>query len=86
MPARDPRGLNGDYQLGPPVVALELGGAPEDLANPWPGAANPHMKDAAETFLDHEICRGALQLADAERQIATNSLSVYRTRGLRPSP
>ena len=72
------------------LIPLELGGAPADLANlwpePWTGNANAHMKDAVETFLNREVCRGTIQLADAQRMIASDWLSVYRTRGLQPAP
>ena len=64
---------------------LEVGGAPQDLANLWPeswtGDANAHMKDAAENFLNREVCRGTIPLAEAQRQIATDWLSVYKARG-----
>ena len=41
------------------------------------------MKDAVETYLNREVCRGAMPLA--ERQIATDWLSVYRSRGAQSS-
>jgi hypothetical protein len=30
------------------------------------------MKDAVETSLNREVCRGAMPLAEAQRQIATD--------------
>ncbi len=52
------------------LIPLELGGAPQDVANlwvePWNGNANAHMKDAVETYLNREVCRGAMPLADAQ--------------------
>jgi len=78
----------GDYELDH-LVALELGGAPTDVANlwpePWTGDGNAHEKDAVENFLNHEVCRGTMQLAEAQRAIATNWLAVYRTHGLTPT-
>jgi hypothetical protein len=78
-----------DYELDH-LVPLELGGAPRDIANlwpqPWDGEANAHMKDAVETFLNREVCRGAVQLVDAQRAIATDWLGVYRSRNLQPTP
>jgi hypothetical protein len=72
------------------LIPLELGGAPQDIANLWPepssGNANSHMKDAVEHYLNSEVCRGTMQLADAQRQIATDWLAVYRGRGLSPAP
>ena len=70
-------------------IPLELGGNPQDLANLWPkfwnGEANAHMKDVVETYLNREVCRGGMPLAEAQRQIATDWLSVYRSRGLSPA-
>ena len=70
------------------LVPLELGGAAQDMANlwpqPWDGDANAHMKDAVEVFLNAEVCRGAMSLADAQREIATNWLQVFRAQGLEP--
>jgi hypothetical protein len=76
-----------DYELDH-LVPLELGGAPQNVANlwvePWNGDANAHMKDAVEIFLNHEVCRGVMPLAAAQGQIATDWLAVYRSRGLSP--
>jgi hypothetical protein len=70
------------------LISLSLGGSPDDIANlwpqPWTGEANAHMKDAVETFLNREVCRGTIQLGEAQRLIATNWLAVYRQNGLRP--
>jgi hypothetical protein len=78
-----------DYELDH-LVSLELGGAPLDLTNLWPekwdGPDNAHMKDAVENYLHDQVCRGAMQLADAQQQIATDWLSVYKARGLTPAP
>lgn len=72
------------------LIPLELGGAPADAANLWPqprtGDASAAMKDAVEVFLNREVCRGVLPLTEAQRQIATDWLAVYRERGLRPTP
>jgi hypothetical protein len=78
-----------DYELDH-LVSLELGGSPADVANlwpePWTGEANAHMKDAVENYLHDQVCRGAMQLADAQRQIATDWLAIYHSRGLQPAP
>jgi hypothetical protein len=70
------------------LIPLELGGA-SDVANlwpePWAGDANAHMKDAVETFLNREVCRGTIPLSEAQREIATDWLAVYRSRGLTPA-
>lgn len=79
----------GDYELDH-LVGLELGGAPAEVANlwpePWVGEGNAHEKDAVENFLNREVCRGNMQLAEAQHQIATDWLAVYRAHGLRPTP
>jgi hypothetical protein len=76
-----------DFELDH-LISLSLGGSPDDIANlwpqPWTGEANAHMKDAVETFLNREVCRGTIQLGEAQRQIATDWLAVYRQNGLRP--
>jgi hypothetical protein len=68
---------------------LPPGRLPTGRVNLWPqkwsGDANAHMKDAVETYLNREVCRGAMPLMEAQRQIATNWLSVYRSRGLSPT-
>jgi hypothetical protein len=89
MPAYGLRGQRlGDYELDH-LISLELGGAPQDVANlwpePWNGDTNAHMKDAVENYLHDQVCRGAMPLAEAQRAIATNWLAVYRSRGLQPA-
>jgi hypothetical protein len=84
-----------DYELDH-LIPLELGGAPLDVANLWPeplnsdntytGTNNAHMKDAVEHFLNGEVCRGNMSLGEAQRQIATDWVTVYRIRGLSPAP
>jgi hypothetical protein len=76
-----------DFELDH-LISLELGGAPADVANlwpePWNGDGNAHQKDAVENYLHQRVCRGTMQLADAQRAIATNWRSVYTSRGLEP--
>jgi hypothetical protein len=43
------------------------------------------MKDAVESYLNGEVCGGRMQLADAQRQIASDWLSVYKNRRLTPA-
>jgi hypothetical protein len=78
-----------DYELDH-FIPLALGGAPEDVANlwpqPWAGDANAKMKDAVEDFLHRAVCGGTVPLVEAQRQIATDWLAVYRSRGLQPTP
>ena len=64
------------------LIALELGGAAADVANlwpqPWGGDGNAHMKDAVENFLNREVCRETIALADAQRMIATDWYAVWK--------
>ena len=51
------------------LVSLELGGNPTDARNLWP---EPYPRaaevDRVENQLNHEVCTGALTLADAQRK------------------
>jgi hypothetical protein len=77
-----------DFELDH-LIPLELGGAPADVANlwpaPWTGDGSARQKDVVEHFLRREVCRGTMQLAEAQRQIATDWLAVYGSRGLTPA-
>ncbi len=70
----------GQYEVDH-LISLELGGS-NDIANLWPEAAEPrpgyHEKDKVENYLHQQVCSGAMPLADAQREIATNWLSVYQ--------
>lgn len=60
------------------LIPLELGGAPDDLANLWPevsdtpGAGFRNHKDTVERHLNEQVCTGRITLADAQRAIATD--------------
>lgn len=62
------------------LISLELGGA-DDPKNLWPEPYEPrpgaHEKDTVENFLHAEVCAGHLTLAEAQKEISTNWLSVY---------
>jgi hypothetical protein len=63
------------------LISLELGGSNE-IANLWPEAATPkpgfHEKDRVENYLHAEVCAGRMSLAEAQREIATDWIAVYR--------
>ena len=69
----------GEYEVDH-FVSLELGGS-NDISNLWPEPAAPtpgfHQKDKVENYLHDQVCSGAMTLAEAQRQIATNWLAVY---------
>src|SRR5438270_799115 len=56
----------------------QLGGAPDDLRNLWPephtvsGDQGSFAKDKVENKLKRDICKGAITLAAAQQQIATD--------------
>ena len=63
------------------LVPLELGGD-NVIANLWPEAAEPtpgfHQKDQVENYLRDRVCSGAMSLPEAQRQIATDWMAVWR--------
>jgi hypothetical protein len=70
------------------LVSLELGGS-NDIANLWPESAQPapgfHQKDGLEDWLHDEVCSGALTLATAQQEIATDWLAAWQAAGM-PGP
>jgi hypothetical protein len=64
----------GEYEVDH-LLALEDGGANDD-ANLWPEPASPapgfHQKDVVESYVHRQVCAGALDLAEAQRQIASD--------------
>jgi hypothetical protein len=70
----------GQYQIDH-LVSLELGGS-NDISNLWPQAASPkpgyHEKDRVENYLHDQVCSGAISLKQAQIDIATNWLNVYK--------
>ena len=63
------------------LISLELGGNPTSPANLWPEAYLPvpgaHEKDKVENYLHRQVCDGQMTLAAAQKQIASNWLSVW---------
>jgi len=68
------------------LISLELGGS-NDVANLWPEASAPrpgfHEKDVVENWLHRQVCKGAMTLEAAQRQVITDWRTVYR--GLKAS-
>ncbi len=61
------------------LISLELGGSPNDPRNLWPEpGASPNPKDRVENRLHAQVCRGAISLASAQHQIATDWVAAYR--------
>lgn len=61
-------------------ISLELGGS-NDIANLFPEAAEPrpgyHEKDKVENELHRRVCLGQITLAEAQREISADWLTVY---------
>jgi hypothetical protein len=73
IPSADP----GDYDL----ITPGLGGA-DDIRNLWPHSYsstwNARVKDELEYRLRDLVCSGHLELAEAQREIATNWIVAYK--------
>jgi hypothetical protein len=65
------------------LISLELGGSPASPLNLWPepytGAGGARVKDQVENKLHSLVCSGALPLATAQTDIATNWWAAYET-------
>lgn len=70
-----------DYELDH-LIPLELGGCPDCETNLWPQPRGvfpgAREKDEAEDYLNHEVCSGAMPLAEAQREIAFDWYAVYK--------
>jgi hypothetical protein len=68
------------------LVSLELGGATNDARNLWPEPGqSPNIKDRLENRLHAMVCAGAITLAAAQQEIATDWVAAYR-RYVGPTP
>ena len=66
------------------LITPELGGAP-DRRNLWPqpyraGVWNAYVKDELERELQDLVCRGTLDLATAQRELANDWIAAYKRR------
>ncbi|MBA2680272.1 MAG: HNH endonuclease [Ktedonobacteraceae bacterium] len=70
----------GEYEIDH-HIPLELGGSNE-VTNLWPEPASPapgfHEKDKVENYLHAQVCSGAMALDEAQHEISTNWLDVYK--------
>ena len=77
MKAYGDRGPLHDYEYDH-LIALELGGAPNDSRNLWPEpGASPNPKDELERRLRLEVCDGRLALRVAQTAIARDWVAAY---------
>jgi hypothetical protein len=78
----------GEYEVDH-LISLELGGS-NSLKNLWPESFrthpwNAHVKDALENELHRRVCAGTMDLATAQRVIASNWVIGYRNY-VHPNP
>jgi hypothetical protein len=71
----------GDYEVDH-LISLELGGS-NSQRNLWPESFhtspwNAHVKDDLENELHRRVCNGTLDLAVAQREIATDWVAAWR--------
>lgn len=64
------------------LISLELGGS-NSIKNLWPQSYltspwNAHVKDGLEDHLHSLVCKGELDLAEAQREIATDWIAAYK--------
>ena len=63
---------------GDHLIALELGGAPDDIANFWDEPhATSFAKDQLENHLRSDVCAGRAPLAQAQHAIAADWVGAY---------
>lgn len=62
------------------LISLELGGD-NGIKNEWPQPYTPvpgaHEKDQVENYLHRQVCSGKMELAEAQKEIATDWYAVY---------
>lgn len=72
---------SGQYEVDH-LVSLQLGGS-NDISNLWPQPASPkpgfHEKDRVENYLHDQICKGNITVQQAQIEIATNWVAVYKS-------
>jgi len=64
------------------LISLELGGS-NDISNLWPQSYttlpyNAHLKDHLENTLHSMVCKGAVDLATAQKAISTDWIAAYQ--------
>ncbi|HET6915413.1 MAG TPA: hypothetical protein VFH56_04925 [Acidimicrobiales bacterium] len=65
------------------LIPLELGGSPADPRNLWPQpGSSPNPKDDVEYAANRAVCGGGMPLAEAQREIAADWVTLGRSLGV----
>jgi len=75
----------GNYELDH-LISLELGGAPDAVANLWPEKGLHNSKDPVENAAKRAVCAHTMTLADAQHAIATNWIALGHRLGVTGIP
>ena len=74
---RNPKHFEEDH-----LIALSIGGAPDDPRNLWPEPRNSEWnaekKDQLEFVMYKMVCRQEISLADAQHAMATNWIAAWK--------
>jgi hypothetical protein len=74
---RNPKHYEEDH-----LIALSIGGAPDDPRNLWPEPRNSEWnaekKDQLESVIYKMVCRQEISLAEAQHAMATNWIEVWK--------
>ena len=74
---RNPKHYEEDH-----LIALSIGGAPDDPRNLWPEPRNSEWnaekKDQLEFVMYKMVCRQEISLADAQHAMATNWIAAWK--------
>jgi hypothetical protein len=74
---RNPKHYEEDH-----LIALSIGGAPDDPRNLWPEPRNSEWnakkKDQLEFVLYKMVCRQEISLAEAQHEMATNWIEAWK--------
>ncbi len=75
----------GNYELDH-LISLELGGAPDAIANLWPEKGLHNAKDPVENAAKKAVCAHQITLTDAQHAIATNWIALGHRLGVTGIP
>lgn len=75
----------GNYELDH-LISLELGGAPDAIANLWPEKGLHNAKDPVENAAKRAVCAHQITLTDAQHAIATNWITLGHRLGVSGIP